>query len=97
MKVTVVARMFTGRSSALGACGNAGNSRPQRIESLVNPLISSFDLLGVVDVRGSISSQRSDEHSHSSADVGAFQTCGAQLGRAGHNGAMRDTARFRLP
>lgn len=49
--------------------GNPGNFRAKRVEAFVDPLVTALDLVGVVDGRRTVGSDRSQQHGHAGADI----------------------------
>src|SRR4051794_2085776 len=63
--------------------------RAERAEPLVDPLVAAVDLGGVADRRGALGAERGEQHRHAGADVRAGHALAVQLGRAGHDHAVR--------
>src|SRR4051812_6896678 len=67
----------------------APDTSPQRIEPLLDPLVSAIDLMDVVDDALPFRAERGQEQGHAGADVGAGDLGALQASAADDDGAMR--------
>src|SRR5690242_10740700 len=57
----------------VSAIVNAGNRRAQRVQTLIDALVTALDLADIVDEAGALGAERGQQHRHAGADVGGLE------------------------